>query len=413
MSDTAAMPRMAYLVSRYPALSHTFILREVLQLRKLGLTVETASINAPDIAPDAMPRAERTESARTWYVKRAGLAGALRAHGRTLLSSPLVWGRGLCYALMLGGVDARALLRALAYFTEALMLGQWMQRHALTHLHVHFATAAASVALILKHTFPVTLSLTVHGPDEFDNVEAHWLRRKIEAADFVVCIGHFARSQLMRLASPAHWGKIDIVRLGVDPQRYLPSTGVRRGPPRILCVGRLTPAKGQHVLIEAARRLREAGHVFELVLVGTGPDARALRRAVHEAHLERDVLFAGALNQTQVLLEYGRADLFVLPSFAEGIPVVLMEAMASGLACVSSRINGIGELICNEHEGVLLAPSDVDALTATLARLLQDPPLRARIGHAARARVEADFDLGRNVERLAALFCRRIGSASC
>lgn len=182
---------------------------------------------------------------------------------------------------------------------------------------------------------------------------------------------------------------------------------------RILCVGRLVAAKGQHVLIEAAARLHASGRRFRLVLVGGGPDDDSLRGAARAAGLDAVIEFTGPLDQAAVRAQYDQADVFALASFAEGIPVVLMEAMASGIACVATRVNGIPELIRGDHEGLLLAPGDAAGLFGALARLVDDTALRARMGDAGRLRVAADFELGRNVERLAAVFRRRIGGAAC
>ena len=414
MPETDKLPRLAYLVSRYPAVSHTFILREVLQLRRVGLHVATASINPPDLATAQMPLEERAEAERTYYIKRHGVAGALLAHVAYLASRPLAWLRGVAYALQLGGSDPRRVLLGLAYFTEALMVGRWMRRERVAHLHVHFATAAANVGLYAKKVFGVTLSLTVHGPDEFDDVRGQWLPEKIAAADFVFCIGRYARSQVMRLSDPALWHKLDIAPLGVDPQRFRPQAGARApGPFRMLCVGRLAPAKGQHVLVSALRLLRDAGHDATLTIVGDGPDRASLERAVDAAGLRMCVEFTGALNQAQVHARYAQADVFVLPSFAEGIPVVLMEAMASGLPCVSTRITGIPELIRSDDEGLLVPPSDAQALARALSGLIADPARRRCIGAAARVRVERDYHLGRNVSRLSSLFLQRLEQFAC
>jgi len=401
--------RMGYLVSRYPAVSHTFILREVEQLRRQGFVIETASINPPDQAPGDMPPAERAAAATTYYVKRDGVAGALCAHVRALLRRPGAWATGLAYALRLGGTDPRRAAICLAYFTEALMVGRWMEDRNLPHLHVHFATAAANVGLFVKKVFGTSLSLMIHGPDEFDDVRGQWLPEKIACADFLFCIGAFARSQAMRLSDPSHWEKMDVARLGVDTARYSPQP--RRAPGKafhILCVGRLVAAKGQHVLVEAARRLAAQGRDVRITLVGTGPGEAGLREAIDRAGLDSRIALAGALNQEQVRELYARADAFVLPSFAEGIPVVLMEAMASGVPCVTTRITGIPELIQNDDEGLLVAPSDIDTLVVAIARLMDDPQLRARIAAGARRRVDTDFHLERNVARLGRLFTQRL-----
>ncbi len=400
--------RMGYLISRYPAVSHTFILREVEALRRQGFVIETASINRPDQPPQDMPAGEREEAARTYYVKAHGVAGALAAHALALWQRPRAWLAGLVYALRLGGTDLRRIALGVGYFTEALMVGRWMRANGLPHLHVHFATAAANVGLCVKKVFGTSLSLMIHGPDEFDDVRGQSLAEKIARADFLFCIGSFARSQAMRLSDPAHWRKIDVARLGVDTEQYAPRKASPGRPFHVLCVGRLVAAKGQYVLVDAARRLGEDNRDFRVTIVGAGPQEQGLRAAIREAGLEARVTLAGALNQEQVRRLYGEADAFVLPSFAEGIPVVLMEAMASGVPCVTTRITGIPELIRSDDEGLLVAPSDAEALAAAIARLIDDPALRARIAAAARRRIDADFHLERNTARLGSLFARRL-----
>jgi glycosyltransferase involved in cell wall biosynthesis len=408
-TDKRPVRRIAYLVSDYPKVSHTFILREVLQLRERGFDIEVASINLPDSHVEDMVADERGEVGRTYYVKQHGVFGALIAHLHGL-RTPVAWLRGLRFALGLGGWNLRQKAYSVFYFTEALMLARWMESHGMKHLHVHFASAAANVALVLKHFAPIGLSLTVHGPDEFYDAPGQWLPQKIAAADFIICIGAFARSQLMHLSPASQWHKFEICPLGVDPDRYVP---VRRSdetrPFTILCVGRLTPAKGQRILIKACRKLHRAGRKLQLVLVGTGPDETDLKAAVARYGLDSVVRFTGALNQTEVHAWYSRADAFALASFAEGIPVVLMEAMASGIPCVSTRITGIPELIRDGDDGLLVTPSDADELAVALARLMDDSPLRQYLARSGRARVQQKYNLARNAERLGCIFETRLG----
>jgi glycosyltransferase involved in cell wall biosynthesis len=406
-----ASPRMAYLVSEYPGISHTFVLREVRQLRRLGFDIHVASINRPSHAPEAMTVEERDEAARTYYVKRHGLVGALAAHLNGL-RRPLAWLQGLLYAFSLAGLHPRKLAYGFFYFTEALMLARWMQVRHLDHLHVHFATAAANVGLVMKRLTPVGLSLTLHGPDEFYDANGQWLSHKLAAANFVICISRFARSQAMKLTSGRHWHKFEVCPLGVDLEQFSPSRKVEEsGPFTILCIGRLTPAKGQRILIDACRRLADAGRDFRLVMVGAGPDMSDLRAAASELGLGDKVIFTGALNQDQVRGWYARADAFALPSFAEGVPVVLMEAMACAIPCVTTRITGIPELIRDAQDGLLVTPSDTEELASALARLMDDPALRTALGTTGRGRVCSHYHLQRNVEQLAAIFHKRLEPA--
>ena len=402
---------MAYLVSRYPAISHTFILREVLQLRQRGFDIEVASINLPDSSSQNMNSDEQHEAERTYYVKQHGVFGALFAHLHGLCQ-PVAWLRGLRFALGFGGWNLRQKAYGIFYFTEALMLARWMTSHGMTHLHVHFASAAANVALVLKHFAPIGLSLTVHGPDEFYDAPGQCLREKIAAADFIICIGAFARSQLMHLSPASEWHKFEICPLGVDTERYAPlQRRLEARPFTVLCVGRLTPAKGQRILIDACRQLRQSGRQLRLVLVGTGPDEEQLKAVVADYGLESVIRFTGALNQAEVRAWYSQADAFALASFAEGIPVVLMEAMASGIPCVSTRITGIPELIRDGEDGLLVTPSDVGELAAALTRLMDDSALGQSLARSARLRVQEKFSLERNVERLGKVLATRLGAA--
>jgi glycosyltransferase involved in cell wall biosynthesis len=403
MTAAANSGAVAYLVSRYPSVSHTFILREVQGLRALGLRVEVASVNAPDRLPERMTDGEREEAAATYGIKRHGVRGALAAIGWAAATRPIALLRTLREALAQGRGVKR--IYALAYAVEAVMVTRWMAGRGLQHLHVHFGNEAALVGMLAKTLSGVGLSLTIHGPDEFDDVPGQRLRQKVEAADRVVCISQFGRSQLMRLTGPAQWAKLQLCRLGVDPARFVPNTSARAaGPMRLLSVGRLASAKGQLLLVQACAQLKSEGLAFALTLVGDGPDRTRLEEAVQHHRLADCVRFTGALNQAEVRAELARADAFVLPSLAEGIPVVLMEAMASGVACVTSPVNGIPELIEHGHSGLLATPGDAQALADQLRQVIKDAPLRHRLALAGRAKVERAFHLADNVARLAAIF---------
>jgi colanic acid/amylovoran biosynthesis glycosyltransferase len=403
--------RIAYLVSEYPAVSHTFILREVQRLRKANFEIHTASINLTDHPLSGMTSEEQSEAAATFYVKREGISGALKAHTKVLLNSPMSYLRGFCFALSLGGTDLRRLALALCYFVEAVILGRWMESRGLRHLHVHFANAASTAGLIASRIFPIGFSLTVHGPDEFYDAPGLRLAEKMAGATFACCIGQFARSQLMKVSAPAQWNKFEIGPLGVDPLLFVPQP-FRCLPDtiQILCVGRLVPSKGQYILLAAVERLVRSHANVRLRLVGDGPDRERLERAIASKGLGRCVTLEGSVNQDHIRDYYRQADIFVLPSFAEGIPVVLMEAMAMEVPCISTFVAGIPELVRNEIDGILIPPSDEQALAFSIGRLIEDPNLRRRLGAAGRQRVIEKYDLDRNVARLAEIFTDRIGS---
>jgi len=405
-----ASVRMAYLISQYPAISHTFILREINYLKNNNNLVYTASINAPDRPVEQLTTEEQLEANNTFYIKKAGIWAALKSHLRGFTQSPRTYTNGLRYAIGLAGFDLKKMLWNTFYFTEALMLTQWMQRNTLDHLHVHFATAASTVALIARQLYSFGFSFTAHGPDEFYQVDHYHLSEKIAAADFVCCIGSFARSQLMKLSDPLHWDKFEISPLGVDLDRFAARpTPQETNEHEIICVGRLVPAKGQRILIEACARLIRCGRPIHLRLVGDGPDRIMLEQTVQEWGLNDRIHFEGAVNQDRIRALYERADIFALASFAEGIPVVLMEAMAMEIPCVTTRITGIPELIRDGQDGLLVAPSDSEDLARAIARLLDDKDLRQRIGQQGRLRVGDKYHLAHNTEHLRQIFHRRVG----
>ena len=269
-----------------------------------------------------------------------------------------------------------------------------------------------AVALFVKEIFGVPFSMTVHGPDEFYDVGSHHLPEKIAAASFICTIGSFCRSQLMKLSAPEQWTKMEVTPLGVDPLLFRPRDvrPIRQDPRfRILCLGRLVAAKGQAVLLDAVRILARQGRPILATFAGDGPDRQRLEALALEYGVAGHVAFLGGVNPDSVRDLYSASDLFVLPSFAEGIPVVLMEAMAMEVPCVSTLINGIPELITSGESGVLVSPSDAVQLAAAIDRLITDPALRQSLGKAGRRKVISSYNLARNVSRLHNVFQRRLG----
>jgi colanic acid/amylovoran biosynthesis glycosyltransferase len=402
--------RLAYLVSRYPSLSHTFILREVLSLREQGFDIRVVSINPPDRPAAELTAEEQAEAETTFCVKQAGTKALLSACLVTFLRYPIGWLLGLFFSIRLGGADLGKILYGFFYFLEALLLGRWMTAEKLNHLHVHFATPASTVGLIATKIFPISYSITVHGPDEFYDVPGYRLQEKIAGASFICAIGSFARSQLMKVSPPVQWSKFEVAPLGVDTERFAPLRAPAAGDLfEVICVGRLVPAKGQHMLIGATSRLLREGRKVRLRLVGDGPDRQSLEQQVAGQAIGASVIFEGPVNQDRIRSLYQAADLFVLPSFAEGIPVVLMEAMAMEIPVVTTFVNGIPELIRHGIDGWLVAPSDEEGLASAIATLIDDPALRRRLGQAGRLRVIDRYHLRHNTERLARIYQRRLG----
>ncbi len=404
--NTLGGTRLAYLVGQYPAINHTFVLREVLQLRALGCDLHLASVLPADRPAHELTETERAEARQTYYIKFTNPLKLAGPHLKTFMARPVRYLRMLAHTLAQCLAAPRMAHSTLMYFSEAVVLGQWMQAQGLTHVHTHFAS---SVCLLAARLFPITMSMTIHGPAEFDDPVGFQLAAKVRAAAFVCAISNYARSQLMRYTAPAEWGKIEVAPLGVDPALYAPRPlRAARTPYEIVFVGRLAPVKAPHVLVAAIAQLVGAGRDVRLRFVGNGPLRSSLETDVSERGLAQRVSFMGWLDQAQVRAVYEDADIFALASFAEGVPVVLMEAMAREIPCVATFVNGIPELIRHEVDGLLVAPSDATQLAAAIARLLDDAALRRRLGAAGRQRVLEKYDLQRNVQQLANIFRRRL-----
>jgi glycosyltransferase involved in cell wall biosynthesis len=401
--------KVAYLLSQYPAVSHTFFFQEILGLRARGVQIVTASINRPDRPIDTLPAAEAQEARTTMYVKDGNpFATILRLLSTAIAHPGVVW-RGLRAVASVPSLTLAQRGFWLFYLAESLLVGRWMKQREFHHLHVHFGGAVASVGMLTAKAWQIPFSLTIHGPEELLNVDSYHLREKISTARFVFCISDFCRSQLCQWTEPSEWDKFQVIRLGVDPvlltpQSRMTTSGINLPSPRTLelvSVGRLVPAKGHRIFLEAVRILRDRGVSLRVTLIGGGPDLPALQNYLALHQLEDSVTLAGALSHPQTLAQLRRADMFALASFAEGIPVALMEAMSLGLPCVSTFIAGIPELIRSGVDGILVPPANPIALADALESLVSDPAYRRKLGQSGRQRVITQYNLPLNQELLA------------
>ena len=398
--------KLAYLLSEYPTIAHAYLLREVRGLKALGWDIATVSIRPPDRRWEQLLEEERQEARRTFYVLQRPLGEILWAHCKTLLRRPAGYFSALWLALRLGGCHPRRLLYALAYFTEAVVAGRWMWSQGIEHFHSHYTS---TIGLLITRLFELSMSTSMHGPAEFVDPQGFLLAEKIQASVFVRAISYFGRSQMMQVTPYRLWGRLEVVPLGIDLQTYRPAPFRESPEPfELSCVGRLAAVKGHGVLLAAVAVLLQQGRRVRLRLIGDGPEREAIEARIRELRLEEAVILEGWKNQAEVRKLYERADAFVLASFAEGVPVVLMEAMAMQIACIASRITGIPELIRDGVEGLLVTPSDEEELAAAIARLMDDPALRRRLGEAARRRIEEKYNLPRNLEQLSRVFARRL-----
>lgn len=400
------MQPIAYLTSQYPAVSHTFIQREIGSLRAAGISVEAFSMRRP---PSSHPRSEADEAelADTFYVLPPRALPLLRAHLAGLATRPVRYVSTLFKALTVRPPGLRALVWHLFYFAEAVYLWHEMRRRGIRHVHVHFAMACATVAMVASQLGDCSFSMTVHGPAVFYDCARYLLKEKVRQAALVVCISDFCRSQVMAFAHPDDWPKLKVVHCGVDLARYVPSkrsTGHRSGVIHLLNVARLSPVKAHAILLKAVAEVRESGCDVFCTIVGDGPERTRLESLCRELGIQDYVLFAGMVDQGAIQRFYDEADIFVLPSFAEGVPVVLMEAMAKEIPVIASHVMGIPELVRHEANGLLVPPGRVRPLVEAIMKLAQNEDLRSTFGATGRETVRHEFDIRLAAEQLSRFF---------
>lgn len=389
-----------YLISEYPKVSHSFVRREIEALVGLGHTVSRFAVRGWDL-PLADP-ADHAERARTRYVLQAGLPALLKAAWWALRAQP----GGLIEAFramwrMSKRAD-RSLPYHLVYLLEACWIAQQIEGQAFDHLHAHFGTNPAEVATLVSALTGLPFSFTAHGPDEFDRPEALHLREKVARAKFVVTVSSFGRSQMLRWVRHEDWDKVKVVHCGVDAAFLTETLTPVPDTNRLVCVGRLSGQKGQLLLLEAVARLRDAGTSVHLVLAGDGEMRPEVESAIARLGIGPLVTITGWISGAQVKNEILCARAMVLPSFAEGLPVVVMEAMGLGRPVLSTYIAGIPELVQQNHNGWLVPAGDINALARAMTELLQTPVAElTAMGLANRERAQARHDVTKEARKLA------------
>ena len=389
------MSVIAYLTSEYPALSHTFISREIAALRRKGLSIVPISIRTASLrTEEAVPAVLAKNSVRLWPAAAAALlARPLRALSAWQL------------ALRHRPPGFRALLWSQFHFAEAIILATMLRRAKVTHLHSHFANSGATVGMLAAHFLQMPWSLTLHGISETDYPAGLLLGDKLTRAKFVACASWFIRAQAMRLAPMDVWSKLRVVRCAVDVTalpELLP--GHTKSPVKIVSVGRMSAEKGQLGLIHALAQIAGQDVDVRLTLVGDGPLRHSIEEAVADGGLSDRVRITGALAESETLMEIASCDAFVLPSLMEGLPVVLMEAMALGKPVVAPHIAGIPELVEHGITGLLFRPGDWADLAKKTLQVTKNTAGAAKMGSRGRLRVIDEFEVNRAVEPLLHLF---------
>ncbi len=396
--------KVAYLLNQYPMPSQTFVRRELAALESAGWTIQRYSIRSVDPGEVVDPE-DRAERERTRYLLGAvGAASLLLAVARTVIGSPGAFVAAARAALALGRRSRRGPLMHLVYLAEACVVRAWAAADGIDHIHSHFGTNAPVVALLVRRLGGPSYSFTIHGPEEFDAPEALHLRDKVHDAAFVVVISSFGRSQLLRWCDQEDWPKVRVVRCGLDESFLGRRTTPNPANRRLVCVGRLAEQKGQLLLVEAVRRLRDEGVDVELVLAGEGPMRPAIEDAIRRWDLADSIRITGWIDNAAVRTAVDGARALVLPSFAEGLPVAIMEALALGRPVISTMVAGIPELV-DDDCGWLVPAGSVEALADAMRDALDAAPARLdEMGRVGRSRVLARHDADTEAAALADAF---------
>lgn len=389
--------KIAYLVNTYPLGSSTFVRRELQAVERAGVAVKRFALRVDGslVEPADVEEREKTEyilAQPWWRLAVTALATLVRAPARTLSA--------LALTVRLARGSRAGYGRHLAYLVEACHLARRCRDLRIQHVHAHFGTNSAAIAMLAHALGGPGYSFTVHGPEEFDMPHALSLGDKIERAAFVVAISSFGRSQLYRWSRSGDWNKIAIVHCGIDPSMFRkPAPPV--GALRLVTVGRLVEQKGQLLLIEAMARAARIHPDLHLTIVGDGVMRGEIEAAVRRSGLQANVTLAGWLDEKAVRVALDAADALVLPSFAEGLPVVLMEAMAAARPVIATRIAGIPELVRDGAHGWLVTPGDVVSLTDAIEQFATTRPERlAEMGRAGRGRALERHDIDRCAAQL-------------
>jgi colanic acid/amylovoran biosynthesis glycosyltransferase len=403
--------KIAYLINQYPKVSHSFIRREILALEASGMTVLRFAVRS--CADELVDEADQQELQKTRFLLEGGARSSRYPQGVALakalitglLRSPTRFWQALSLTMNIGWRSESGLLTHFAYLAEACVLLNWLTEAQVTHLHAHFGTNPATVALLCRVLGGPPYSFTVHGPEEFDKVEAIALPQKIERSAFVIAISSFGRSQLYRWSRQDQWSKIRVVHCGVDANFLAAPPTPIPDRPRFVCVGRLSEQKGQLLLIEAAKRLAQEGLAFELVLVGDGELRSPIEALIDRYDLHSHIKITGWASTAEVREHILSSRVMVLPSFAEGLPVVIMEALALRRPVISTYIAGIPELVEDQTCGWLITPGSVEALvTAMRSALLTSPEQLAHLGQRGYDRVALHHNIELEAAKLALIF---------
>jgi colanic acid/amylovoran biosynthesis glycosyltransferase len=393
--------RLAYFTNTYPRATDTFIRREVIGLRERGFDVLTFSVRKTGADHDVDDEVIN-EKRNTHYLLPCSPITLLKSQIKAIVSRPLSYIDTLYLALKTSRPGIKGHLLQLIYFFEAILLADLVKEHKVEHLHNHLGDNSGTVTLLAAKFASITYSISIHGPHIFFDA-LHWaLDVKTANSTFISCIGHFCKSQMMLYSDKADWDKLKIVRCGIDPKHFSyrePSNKIHK----LVYVGRLSAEKGVPILFDSLQLLKSKGYEFELSLLGDGDARQELEGSAKEYGISQHIKFFGFVDQKTIANTLQSSDIFVLPSFAEGIPVALMEAMAMGVPVIATYVGGITELVIDRVTGQMVYPSDTVGLTNAIAYYIDNPDECKRISNNARNKVVTEFNIDKQVDKLAIL----------
>jgi len=395
--------KIAYLCNCYPHTTHTFIRREISELEAEGIEISRITIRR---STDTLPTPEdNDELGKTFSVLERGIFNLLTNMLVVSLIRPVAMIRTAWRSIRFGLRSQSGLLRHIAYLGEACVVLQHVRKRGVTHIHAHFGTNATMVALLVRSLGGPAYSFTIHGCGEWDCPEFLHIPQKVEDASFVVAISDFAKSQIYRWAVPGQWKKIYVVRCGVDKSFISHPITAVPDVDRLIMIGRLGRTKGHAFLFEALQRLLEEGVKFQIKLVGDGPLREFVGEQILERGLAQCVEIAGWMDNNRIRDEILSSRALILTSFAEGLPVVVMEALALARPVISTRVGGICELVVDRESGWLVNSGCIDELVDALRAVLRAPVAElSKMGMAGRQAVLQKHDASVEARKLADLF---------
>lgn len=398
--------KIAYMMSRFPKITETFVLYEMVAVMKRGVPVEIYPLmreHTTVMHPEAVPLVERANF--TPHISPAIILSNLKA----MVTKPRTYFGTLFKSLKATLGSRRFFVGILAFYPKSVYLAEEMQKAGITHIHAHFASFPAASAYIIHQFTGIPYSFTAHGSDL--HRDKHMLCKKIADSKFVAAISSYNRDEMLKHCKTINPDKVHVIHCGVDIEAFKANKDKLADKPlTLVCTGTLHEVKGQIYLIEACGKLKQKGIAFECHFVGDGPDEEMLRQKVAELNIADDVIFHGRVPRSKVIEALSNADVVVTPSVPttdgrrEGIPVALMEAMAFGIPVVASDLSGIPELVDRDESGILVPPGDVNGIASALEKLANDPQLRAELGAKGRERIVNDFNLDENARILSELF---------